>query len=315
MDFMLNKDKLPDSANLQILYAFYQGANASVLIYPLALLFSMVITILTLVKKNEMIAFLSIGYSPKKLILPFLSLVGIVTIFFIVLQFNLITSFDEKAKAIKKGIYTKNVNKNLFFKFGNNTIFIQKLDIIQKKAYGMKVFVLDNNKLTKVLIIDKALFKNNSWFSDDVVQEILTPTKMEQKHIKLQFLKGFKPDILNKLESKSSMSLRIAIESLYLLNKEKIDTNFIKTYIYNAIIPPLSFVMLISILFLNAPIHSRISNTSLYTAISLFLSVVLWGVFLLIRKMAISGIVSADIVFLLPFAILLLLTIYYFRKI
>jgi len=315
MDFMLNKDKLPNSTNLQVLYAFYQGANAGVLIYPLSLLLSMVITILNMVKKNEMIAFLSIGYSPKKLLVPFFVFSLLVTIFFIVLQFNMNNSFADKASNIKKGIYIKNINSNLFFKFNNNVIFIKKLDIIRKTAYGMKVFILKNNKLEKIYIIKKAKFINNKWKSDSIIEKTLTDNKIIQKHIKIQLLKGFKPDILNKLESKSSMSLKIAIESLYLLSKENINTNFIKTYIYNAIIPPISFILLMVILFLNAPIHSRISNTSLYIAISLFGAILLWGVFLLFRKMALSGIISADIVFLTPFMILLGITIYYFRKI
>ena len=315
MDFMINKSKLPDSTNLQILYVFYNAANASLLIYPLSLLLGVLVTIINLVKRNEMIAFLSIGYSLKKLLLPFFVLSILVTLFFIVIQFNLTSSFSDKAFSILKGKYLSNVNNNLFFKFNNNVIFIKKLDVIRKKAYNMRIFKLKNDNLENIYEIKEAVFENNVWKSNNVIEHKLLKDRILIKELNIDILKGFKPDILNKLESKQAMTLRIAIESLYLLKKENININFIKTYIYNATIPPLSFILLIVILFLKAPIHSRISNVSLYIAISIFSAIILWGMFLVIRKMAISGVISPDIVFLTPFMILLGLAIYYFRKI
>jgi len=315
IDFMLNKDRLPNSANLQILYIFYNGVNASILIYPLALLLAVIVTVISLVKRNEIIAFLSLGYSFKKLFKPIVTLSTIITLFFILLQLNTNTSFGDKAKSIITGKYFSNINKNLFFKFNNNIIFIKKLDVLHKTAYDMKVFFIQNKKLKYIYDIKKAKFENNSWKSDEIIKHIIFPTKIIDKKINVELLKGFKPDILNKLESKVYMTLKIAFQALYLLKKENMNVNFIKTYIYNAIIPPLSFILLIVIVFLKAPIHTRISNTSLYIAVSLFSGIILWSVFLLIRKMAISGVISPDLGFILPFIILLALSVYYFRKI
>ena len=315
MDFMINKSKLPDSANLQILYIFYNSANAGVLIYPLSLVLGVLVTVLGLIKKNEMIAFLSIGYSFKKLLLPIAVVATMVTSFFIFIQLITNTSFSDNAQSIIKGKYFSTLNKNLFFKFNENVIFIKKLDVLHKTAYDMKIFVLKDSKLSKIYEINKASFRHNVWNSDSITVYFIKNNKIINKKITKKLLKGFKPDILNKLESRSIMTLKIAIEALYLLKKENININFIKTYIYNAIIPPLSFILLVMILFLKAPIHSRISNVSLYLAISLFSAIILWGVFLLIRKMSISSIISPDLAFLTPFVILLSLTIYYFRKI
>ena len=315
MDFMLNKSKLPDSTNLQFLYIFYNSANAALLIYPLALILGVLITVLSLVKKNEMIAFLSIGYSLKKLLFPIISLSLLITAIFITIQSVTTTSFRDKAKSILQGKYFSNVNENLFFKFNNNVIFIKKLDVLQKNAYGMKIFVLKNSKLNKIYDIKKAIFKNNVWKAKNINIHILSDKKVIYKVSDLNILQGFKPDILNKLETKSSMTLKIAFQAISLLKKENIDINFIKTYIYNAIIPPLSFILLIVIIFLKAPIHSRISNVSLYVAVSIFSSVIIWGVFLVIRKIALASIINPDIAFLTPFVILLGLSIYYFRKI
>ena len=315
MDFMINKSKLPDSTNLQILYIFYNSANAALLIYPLSLLLAVLVTVINLVKKNEMIAFLSLGYSLKKLLFPVFTLSFFVTMFFIFIQLNTTSSFYERAKSILSGKYFSNVNENLFFRFNNNIIFIKKLDVVRKKATDMRIFRLNKNNLDKVYEIKEAIFKDNVWKSKEVIEHKFLIDRITTKKLKIDLLRGFKPDILNKLESKQAMTLKIAIESLYLLKKENINVNFIKTYIYNAIIPPLSFILLIIIVFLKSPIHSRISNVSLYIAISVFSAVILWGVFLLIRKMTIAGVISPDIVFITPFVLLLSFTIYYFRKI
>jgi len=315
MDFMINKNKLPDSANLQILYIIYNSLHAAILIYPLSLLLSMLVTVISLVKKNEMIAFMSIGYSLKRLLFPILSFALLIVSFFIFVQSNITTSFQESAAQILEGKYNKSVNHNLFFKFNNNIIFIKELDVLHKTAYDMKIFVMDKNKLQKVYVIKEGKFKNNVWNSKDIQEFYLSNNKFLSKNVEINILKGFKPDILNKLETKQSMTLKIAFQALFLLKKENINVNFIKTYIYEKIIPPLSFVLLIIIVFLKAPIHSRISNVSLYIAVSLFFAVVLWGMYLLVAKMSKTGIVSPDLLFLTPFIILLGIAIYYFRKI
>jgi lipopolysaccharide export LptBFGC system permease protein LptF len=63
---MVNRGKLPDSINIQILYISYKLVSSAILIYPLALLFGMISTIVLLIKQNELIAYFSLGYSPKK---------------------------------------------------------------------------------------------------------------------------------------------------------------------------------------------------------------------------------------------------------
>jgi len=316
MDFMINRGKLPDSANLQFLYIFYNGVNGAILIYPLSLILAMVISVVGMVKKNEMIAFLSLGYSPKKLLLPFATLAFIVTFFFIVLQLNVNSSFAERAKEIKKGLYFHNINRNLFFKFKNNVIFIEKLDVVKKEAQNMKVFVINkDNKVVKIIFMPFAEFKGNRWSSDEAIETTLKKDKIVSKRIKITLLNGFKPYILNKLETKDGISLKLAIESMLLLDKEKIDIKFLKVYIYNAIIPPLTFLLLLIIAFLKAPIHSRISNLPLFIGASTFSAILLWGLFLIFRKLSLSGVATPDILYLTPFITILTITIYYFRKI
>jgi lipopolysaccharide export system permease protein len=315
IDFMFNKSKLVDSFNIQFLYAFYQAGNATLLIYPLTLLFAMIATVLELVKKNEFISFLSLGYSPKKLYKPFFIFSFFLTLFFIGFQFTKFSLFANNAKSIKKSHFSNKTNKNLFFKFKDRIIYIDKINIYSKTAYGIKFFKINNDKIDKLFFVKKAFFKNNEWYSDDIFIKNINNDKITTKHIKGSFLKGFQPNILNKLETKSNMTLKEAVEALYFLKKEDVNTNFIKVYIYNAIIPPLSFILLMTILFFKAPIHSRISNISIYILISIKSSILLWAMFLLAKKVSLNGILSPNILFLTPFTLLLLLAIYYFKKI
>jgi len=315
IDFMLNVKKLPNSTNLEMLYIFFESGQAAFLIYPVSLVFGVIVTLLTMIKKNEMIAFLSLGYSPKKLMLPILSLGFIIFSLFFSLQLYMNTSFKDKAQSVLNGKIYVNITRNMFFKFKDKVIFIKKLNLIKRIAYDMRIYELENGKVIKSGYIKKAKFENNYWVTNKAVFQTIHKNKIITNIQTQIFLKGFKPDILNKLESKQSMSLKIALETLYLLKKENIDLNFLKTYIYSAIIPPLSFLLLSIILFLKSPIHSRISNVSLYVFISVFSVIILWGAFLIFKKMALNNILSADVVFLTPFSILLGLTIYYLRKI
>jgi lipopolysaccharide export system permease protein len=315
IDFMFTKDKLPDSFNLQFLYVFYQAGNATLLMYSISLLFAMVITVMTLVKKNELISFLSLGYSLKKLYKPFFVFSLFLTLFLIGFQFTKYSLFSNMAEQIKQSDFSNKTNKNLFFKFKDKVIYIQKINIYSKRAYGVKFFKINNNQIQQMFFVKNAVFKDNEWFSNDIFVKEIYNDNLVIKHIKGTFLKGFKPTILNKLETKSTMTLKEAIDALYFLKKEDVNTNFIKVYIYNAIIPPLSFLLLMSILFFKAPIHSRISNITIYILISLISSILLWALFLLAKKVSLNGILSPNILFLTPFTLLLLLAIYYFKKI
>ncbi len=313
MDFMLNRAKLPDSINTNILYIFYKMGIASLTMYPLSLVFATILTIMNMIKKNELVSFLSLGYSIKKLLKPVFSGSLIIILFFVSMQLFMNKSFNDRIDELLKGVNYNNTN--MFFKFKNKVIYIKKLDVIKKIAYNMKVFTLKNDKLYKISIIKKAYFKNNYWETSNSIDNLITDKKIVSYSSQKLFLRGFKPTILNKLESKQHISLKIAIETLFLLKNTDININFLKTYIYSATIPPLSFLLLSVILFLKSPIHPRISNIGLYIFISIFSVIILWGAFLIFRKMALNNILSADIVFLTPFSILLVLTIYYLRKI
>jgi len=316
IDFMFNKNKLPDSLNLEFLYIIYQAGNAFIMIYPLTLFFALIITISNLIKNNELVSFLSLGFSIKRLYFPFFIASIFITIFMIFFQTTSYSLFLDSINKIKNRDFSNHTNKNLFFKFKNRVIYIKEIDVYNKKAYGIEFFKLDNHKIKEVYFVKEAIFKNNRWYpKNSIILKEIKKNSIITKKFNTPFLENFKPTILNKLETKSTLTLKEAIEVLYFLKHQDININFIKVYIYSAVIVPFSFILLMSIIFFNTPIHSRISNVGLYIAFSLITALLLWALFLLFKKIALNGILSPDILFLTPFLILLGLSIYYYRKI
>ncbi len=316
IDFVFQREHLPSSANLQFLYMFYKGIVALNLFYPLSLVFALLATILSLIRTNEFIAFFSVGYSLKKLLFPFVTFAILITSIFISLQFTKVAYAGDYAKSIKTNNYSLLVNRKLFFKYKNYVVYINKLNRFTKVATGMKIFAIRNGRLDFVYNIKKAKFENNYWNTSDATfikkgnKEVII-----KKSQKISVLKGFKPKILDNLEKVSLISLSDAIESVKLLSSQHLDTSKIRVFIYNSTIMPIAFVLLVAIFFLKTPIHSRISNTFVYIMLVLFSSMLLWGLFLIVRKMAYNGIVNPEIVFFTPILLLISIFIYYFRKV
>jgi lipopolysaccharide export system permease protein len=316
IDFIFQRQHLPDSTNLQFLFMFYRAVYALNLFYPLSLVFALLATVLALIRTNELIAFFSIGYSLKRLLFPFVLFAFLITSILISLQFTKMAYVEDYAKSIKSNNYSLSVNNELFFKYKNFVVYIDELNRFTKTAKGMKIFTLRNGRLETTYDIQEAKFEDNYWHTKNGTFITKDSDKMIIKDSqKLYILKGFKPKILDNLEKISLISLSDAIDSLLLLNSQNLDSSKIRVFIYNSIIVPLSFVLLVAIFFLKTPIHSRISNTFVYIMTVLFSSMLLWGFFLILRKMAYNGIVNPEIVFFTPILILISIFIHYFRRV
>lgn len=281
------------------------------LFYPLSLVFASFMSIQTLVKKNEMIAYLSVGYSFKKLLLPLFFFSTSVTLFFIALQFTKVAYVSDYAKSIQSNSYLSNRTTGLFFKHEESVVYIDNLNILTKEAEGMKIFKIEESKLKVRYEMPKALFQNGSWYCDNTTVTYFHNGIEQKENRNVVVLEGFKPKILDNLEKASSISLSEAFDMLFLLD---INANAVKTHILYTILIPFVFVMLIVIFFLNAPLHSRISNVSLFIFSSTFITLLVWGAFLILRKLSINATLTPEIAFIPGFFVILVLVIYYLKK-
>jgi len=309
VNMLFSISKLPTSSNLIILYIFYLFIYASLLLYPLAIIFSFLLTLNQMIKFNELVSFYSLGFSPKKVFRPFFILGGIIILFMFLLQSTKLAYSNEYAQAIKDA---KKLNtKNLFLKYQNKIIYIGKLNPIFKTAKNVNVIEFKNNRICRVIFAPLAKFKNDVWITDYANIIILKNNQWVEKRKKLIFLKNFKPKILSNLQKLREISLYDA----YLTIKyfKNIDLNTIFSIVFFKIFTPLSILALMFYIFFIAPIHIRISNITLFMLKSISLSVLVWGGMLILYKFTKQGVLpfwSLSIIFIL----LLILDIYVARR-
>lgn len=67
IDYFQNVQKLDVASNYKILYVFYMWQEALGLLYPLAIVFALIMTKLALIKNNTMGALHAFGYDKKRL--------------------------------------------------------------------------------------------------------------------------------------------------------------------------------------------------------------------------------------------------------
>ncbi len=309
IDIMFNVSDLPSSSNLFILYLFYVALYSMFLLYPLSIVFAFLLTLQGLIKFNEFVSFYSLGFSPKKLLKPFLYFSFFLIFIMFLLQSGKLAYSREYAIAIKNA--NKLTTQNLFLKYNNKIIYIQELNPILKTANNINVFYIKNNKIIKKLTSKKAFFKNDVWFSQNAEITFITDNKWLTKHKRLFFLKNFKPKILSNLQKLRNISFYDAYLTIrYFKN---INLNKILSIVFFKIFTPLSILLLMIYIFFSAPIHIRISNIAFFMLKSISFSVLLWGFMLILYKFAKQGTLpfwSLSV----PFLFLIILDIYSLRR-
>ena len=309
IDFIANYSRLPDSSNLQVLYIYYEILYSIDMFYPLALVFSYLLTVYYMVKFNEIVSFYSLGFSPKKLLMPFMFLALCVFTLFMFLDSGKFAYVKEYANSIlNKNKYSSN---NLFLKYKDKIIYIKKIRPILKEVENVKVFILDKNSIKKIIVAKKAKFKNDVWIAKKAEITLINGDKITKEVKDIKLLKGFKPKIISNLKKLNSISLYDAYIAINLFNDVNINT--LLSIVFYKIFTALSLIFIIFALMFKIPLHSRISNVSLFLVKSSFFTILIWGSDLMIYKFAKQGVVSPYLL-ALPFFVILVYGIYLFYK-
>jgi lipopolysaccharide export system permease protein len=323
IDFMQNAKSL-DGANLQILYIFYNFAYALNFTLSISVILAFIVTSISLIKTNYLVAIYSIGYSKRDILRPiFLSALA-VTLTYVSLNFTEFAYAKDKIDALKDNRYLSDSKSDLFLKYNNFYIYFAKLYPIEKRAEGIEIFVVDERQdLIEIIKANDAKFINNSWFIDSAT--LIKKPKTIDRNSKIEILEnqsfktldGFKPRIIdNVYEAKASFSILDAIESIKLLNLQNISTEKIKAILLSVVIFPLFAPLFIVLLFYFIPTSYRFFNVLLFSSTSVFISLGLWGVLFTLVKLSISGVISPEIAILLPIVLLssIALILYYKRQ-
>ncbi|MDR1451426.1 MAG: LptF/LptG family permease [Helicobacteraceae bacterium] len=315
MDILSNAARLPDSANLILLFGLFRAARALDIILPLSLVFGAIATNIHLIRLNELVAVYSLGASRYKALKPFIVVSALISCGYIALCSTQFVYLGDKAEAIKQNRDFSTITQNLFVRYDNRFIYIQELLPLQNEARGLDILEVKDGDLTRVIRAKKANFKDGAWLLSDA--SIATkPSNLTlgglgmavEERENMIDLHGFRPDIMDTIyEQKFSYSLIDAARAWALFANQDINTYRIRSILYAAIVFPLFAPLFVALVFAYAPISPRFFNMAMYSSLSVLLVLVVWGALYSLAQTAKNGALSPEIALLLPFAFALVI--------
>ena len=322
IDFLQNFKNVPQSANLQLLYVLYNAFFTLTLALPLSIVFGWIITLVVFIRNNEFVAFNAIGATNKKIFLPVINISIFLLSLLIFLQMTpLAYSYDQKKKILDNEYFT-NTKSDIFLKYNDYYVYFKKLLPLEKKAEDIHIFRVSGKDVIETIIGEKAYFQNNRWYVVDV-KIIEKPKDLNVDNSKLEIryekflhtLDGFKPKILdNVYESKSDFSIFDAVSAVVLLKEQGINTDKIRSILYNQLIVPFFVIPLILLIFAYASLNSRFFNIGKFTSLSVFGTLVIWGIFFILFKFTNGGVILPEVSILLPMLFWVIISIYFYNK-
>ena len=326
-DYMQNVKDLSDSANIHLLYLVFKTFYAMDILMPISLIFAFIATSLYLIRSNGLVALYSLGYSKRAVLGVYITLASILTIIYIALHITPFAYSYERALSIKKYGNLKDSTQQLFFKYDSGDkryyIYMGYLSLLEQKAYDLRLFEVEEDKLKVLLEADEATYNNRHW-KIDKASLIEAPILLKERtsHISLEekndifILEGFRPSILDKVyEARISFSIMDAVYALKLLSSQGVNTDKIKSALSAMIIYPFFALFTIIFLFGYVPLSSRQGNLSLFTFSSILGSLLLWGMLFSFLKLTLSGTLSATVGIILPVIIIVVISILSTRRI
>ena len=312
IDLLTNYHKLPNSANLQILYVIFQAMTAVNYLLPLSVVFAMIVTSFAMLKSNELISMYALGISRQKLLIPLFFSAFSVTLIYIVFNFTSFSYAKEYSKNLLRFSQISTNTKDLFLKNGNEYIYIEKLDPIKKQAFKIKIFHVKDRDLEYIVEAKRGYYKKDKWILEDVVKTIKGQVESLEdkglvivKYKNLETLKGFKPKIIdNVYNGKSNLSILDAIEAMKFFNAQDLNTDKIRTVIFSQLFLPLFAPFLVVIFFYKIPMTPRYYNLTLYSFSLAFIAIITWGILFLLTKLSFNRVIVPEIAIMIPIFLL-----------
>ncbi len=321
IDLMQYLKRLPDSANLQILYSLYTFLNAINITLPISILFAMVITKFHLIRSNELIAMYALGISKNSLIKPIFFVSLIITMIYVGLNFTNFAYSRDYAHNILTNSTVSTTYRDLFLKYFDNYIYIKKLDPLKQKASEVKIFSIKNRDLRTVIDAKSAKFSKDFWILKDIV--ITKKPNPKDKNAKLtkthykeyRTLKGYKPKIIENIyEGKSGFSILDAIDAINLFISQNVKIIKIKATLYAMLFFPFFAPLLTLILFYYIPISGRFFNLALISSVFVFVSLIVWAILFMLVKMSINSVINPELGVIFPILLLSSIAIILYLK-
>jgi lipopolysaccharide export system permease protein len=322
LDFLGNSARLPDSANLKLLYILYESGAALNVTLPLGLVFAMIATKIHLIRANELVIVYALGMSRSATLKPFVQLSLLFSLFSIFLNSTSFAYFDQYARSIPKDKYFSSVTRDIFLKVDDSYLYIEKLLPIQKSALGVRLFVLKDSALRRVIRSESAQFMDNSWeLYDGEIIEIPIVKGLQNEGLNyhtfesLKVLKGFQPKLLeNVYEGGNYFSIIDAIKTILLLKSQEVNLDKVIASLGKNVLMPLFAPLLVVIIFFFVPISSRFLNITLFSSLAIFATLFVWGAIFALITLAHNGTINIYIGLSTPFILLFALAYWLYQK-
>jgi lipopolysaccharide export system permease protein len=322
VDLLTNYNNIPDSANLQILYALFQGMNAVNYVLPLSIVFGMIVTYFGMIKSNELICMYASSISKRSLVKPFFITSLVLTLSYIGLNCTEFAYAYEYSSNLKKYNSISNSAEDLFLKNNNQYIYFKKLDPLKQVAYDVTIFEVDNVDLTKVIRASVATFVDNHWILEHV--SITHKPKISslddegfriENVEKLKMMENFKPKIMdNVYQSEYALSISDGIDALRFFDNQNVNTSKIKATLFYQLFFPFFAPFLIVVLYYKAPMMGRYFNMALVASSFAFVTLVVWSGLFLLSRLAANGVILSEIAILFPIILLVGIAAYFYSK-
>jgi len=316
IDYFQHAQELSVTSNYQVLYIFYMWQEALGLLYPLAIIFALIMTKLSLVKNNTMGAFHAFGYDKKRLFLPLFTVASLTYLIFLTLNTTEFSYAKDKAEFLLKNEMNAYDVNDLFFKYNDTFVYINKLDPIEKKIEDITIFKVEGYQVRYTIKAPIAKFDGEKWTAYDATLKTHIYEKDELKRYtvehkeSIETLEGYKPKIIESLYEGKALNIIDAYTTWKLLNKQNLNSDKIRAALYDKVVIPLFSIAFLLILFFKLPFHARMMNIGAVIALSLAATFMLWGVLFGLSQMGSNGVLIPELTAVLPIVLLWSYAIY-----
>ncbi len=320
IDYFQHSQQLQFSSNYLIYYLFLMWQEALAQLYPIAIVFAGIMTLVSLIKSSNMVVLYSFGYTKRQLFLPFMTVALMIYLLFVGLHMTQFSYAKDKAQAMLEDGVGAYAMKDLFFIYEGDFVYAKTLDPFKKEMTKMTLFRLSDNDLLYTVHADKATFDGESWIAKNIVIKKLIYGKGGLKRYsierrdKLSTLVGYKPKMIESIYEGKALNIIDANHAWRLLTKQDLNTNKLRSSLNNKIIFPLFAIGLLLVLFFKIPFHARYMNLPVVLSLSLGTTFLVWGLLFALNQMGNNGVLSPELAVPLPVGLILLYAIYvYFR--
>ena len=318
IDYFQHSQQLQVAWNYKILYIFYMWEQALGLLFPLAIVFGVIMTKFTLIKNNTMTVLHAFGYTKRRLLAPlFFVSVAVYMIFFGLNTTEFAYARDKGSALLHNEMNVYDVN-NIFFKYNDTFVYMKKLDPVHKRLENITIFKVEGHKVLYTIHAPYALFDGKEWDAHDATlkthiykNDNLVRYKVEHKE-SIKTLNGYKPKIIESLYEGKALNIVDAFNTWKLLKKQDLNSDKIRAAFYEKTVMPLFALAMVIILFFKIPFHARMMRFGLVIALALGSTFVVWGLLFGLYQIGSNGVLSPEMTALFPIVLLWIYAVYVF---